>query len=105
MFSVVFLFGFLSDGKTIDEEVEKIEENLSMPEILQTIRSMQKAEVDKRKFLASVSWEIDLEANQLIHLMGDQPGDTNLALLDGSLIKIKLVTCSFSCISFLLKLV
>jgi len=33
---------------------EEIEENLSMPEILQTIRSMQKAEVDKRKFLASI---------------------------------------------------
>jgi hypothetical protein len=33
---------------------EELEENLSMPEIIQTIKSMQKSENEKRKFLASI---------------------------------------------------
>jgi hypothetical protein len=33
---------------------EDLEENLSMPEIIQTFKAMQKTESEKRKFLASI---------------------------------------------------
>ena len=47
--------------------------------------------------------EIDFDANQLMHLNGDQPGDTNLTLLLGKFKKIKLVANSFSLTLFLSK--
>lgn len=50
----------------------------------------------KIKFLAVPSFGIALEANQLIHLSGDQPGDINLTLFDDSLIIIKSVPFGFS---------
>jgi hypothetical protein len=33
---------------------EELEENLSMPELIQTLKSMQKTESEKRKFLAGI---------------------------------------------------
>jgi hypothetical protein len=47
------------------------------------------------KFFATPSLGIALDANQLIHLSGDQPGDINLTLLDDSLIIINSVSLGF----------
>jgi hypothetical protein len=42
---------------------EELEENLSMPELIQTIKAMQKSEADKRKFFASLQG-VDLEGEE-----------------------------------------
>jgi hypothetical protein len=40
-----------------------LEDNLSMPELIQTFTSMQKSESEKRKFLAAIQG-VDLEAGE-----------------------------------------
>lgn len=40
-----------------------MEDNLSMPELIQTFTSMQKSESEKRKFLAAIQG-VDLEGSQ-----------------------------------------
>ena len=40
-----------------------MEDNLSMPELIQTFKSMQKSESEKRKFLAAIQG-VDLDAGE-----------------------------------------